>query len=599
MMLNVEAVDLGARGVRFPADQIGVVMAQPHVPIESLTNVEPFKFTNAAAGQQLALLQRTLAVARNANHGLARTHFTLFPEYSIPGLQGVQQINQVLNEAGWPTGSIVLGGCDALTQAEYAQLLAMPGTHVAADNAAERVQAGSWVNCAVIWVKGADGAVERWVQPKIHPAWEELDTVHQQMFAGRSIFLFQGLLENGVPFRFAVLVCFDWIAQVAQRRPSQWLLQALHEQANGNQLPLSWMFVVQRNPKPSHDTFLNAVQGFFDQTQFPNALRANTCLLFANTAGAAKPARAKRFGGASVVLSPQTLFSKPKCALTYANGGPNFRDGSTLLRDYLDVYFRERGACIHSFRLVNPSSIVAGAAGRTAPVENADVFPVGDDPEPRAPGGAVSAATKWFNDELDVVDNLGALYPAAPLALAVTGAQNSLVADLRTLNSQTVTNAVCMSADDSNGVNGDDWLGSESQALEHLVHSLSILSMPFPGMTVDVAPAHATIMIGAQPIDVLTIRGTTHEGCIRHSQKHVPNPRRHVLLISRDRDNTHWIKRFGNFLQPDTPGPEQERKITDPSPATLHLGYQNLLALYRDANTAIEIHAGINAELAA
>ena len=107
------------RGVSFPADPVGMVVAQPYVPDDGLTGAEPFKFTNAAAAQQLPVVQRTLTLSRERHHGLAKTHFTVFPEYSIPGLAGVQHIDVALNSADWPTGSVVLGGCDALTRAEY------------------------------------------------------------------------------------------------------------------------------------------------------------------------------------------------------------------------------------------------------------------------------------------------------------------------------------------------------------------------------------------------------------------------------------------------------------------------------------------------
>jgi hypothetical protein len=597
-MVHVEAVDLGARGVSFPSDRVGMVVAQPYVPDALLTTVEPFKLTAEAAARQLPIVQRTLNVSQERHHGLDKTHFTVFPEYTIPGLAGIQHIDGVLSGADWPTGSVVLGGCDALTSAEYSQLLANPRTHVAAPNAFHNVQPNQWVNCAIIWIK-SDTALERWVQPKLHPAWEEMDTLHQQMFPGCSVFLFHGALSNGVPFRFAVLVCFDWVATIEQFRPAQWLLQALQQQANGNQLPLSWMFVIQRNPKPSHSTFLTAVQDFFDQTKYPNALRSNTCLLFANTAGAGSPARVTRFGGTSLVMSPQALFAKPTAAATYANGGGRFREGSTLLNGFFDVYFRERGACIHTFRQVNPGSLIAGPAGRTAPIENAAVFSILDVSEPRAPGAPVPAAIKWMNDELDAVPRVAELYPSAPLAASINDVHTGLVAELRRVDSRTAANAVHLATQGANEPSGDDWSTKEAEALELVVHALSILSLPFQNPTVDAAPAHATITIGSQQVDVLAIRGTTHEGCMTHSKRHIPSPRRHVLLVSRDRDNTLWINRFGSFLRPETVSAGTERKFTDPSNFTLHLGYHNLLSLYRQAETAAAIEAGISAELAA
>jgi hypothetical protein len=103
-MVHVEAVDLGALGVTFPADRVGMVVAQPYIPDDGLTPAEPFKFTNGAAAQQLPVVERALTLSRERHHGLAKTHFTVFPEYSIPGLAGVQHIDLTLDSAAWPTG---------------------------------------------------------------------------------------------------------------------------------------------------------------------------------------------------------------------------------------------------------------------------------------------------------------------------------------------------------------------------------------------------------------------------------------------------------------------------------------------------------------
>ena len=46
-------------------------------------------------------------------------------------------------------------------------------------------------------------------------------------------------------------------------------LAAMQQQVAPGELSLSWFFVIQRNLKPSHDTFLSEVRGFFNQTVFP------------------------------------------------------------------------------------------------------------------------------------------------------------------------------------------------------------------------------------------------------------------------------------------------------------------------------------------
>lgn len=599
-MVHVETVDLAARGIHFPSDRVGMVIAQPHLPIESLTATEPYQCRPEARGQQLAALTRALAIAREPSHGAAKTHFTIFPEYSIPGLEGIGLIDAAVSAADWPNSTVIIGGTDALARAQYGQLLQADSTHVdAARNGADQVGADRWVNCAITWVKAADGTVERWIQPKLHPAWEEMNIAHQHMFCGSSVYMFKGRFENDAPFRFGTLVCFDWIASIAARKPFQWILNDLHQQADGNQLPLSWLFIIQRNKKPSHDTFLNGVNSFFNQVEFPNALRERACLVFANTGGKAVPGRANEFGACSVVSSPQSLFGRPACAPTFSSGGARFRDGSSLLANYKDVVFRERGACIHSFAQVNPGSLLAGPAGRSFAVEHAHVYSISGAPEPRAPAAAVPASIKWLNDELDVVASLSIPYHAAALAGAADIAHQSTITALRAISAQSATRAINLAAQESAVEHADEWDETESESLRHLVHTLDILGISFPQPTVDSDPAHAQVVIRNQPVDLLAIRGASHEACIEHSKKFVSNPQRQTLLVSRDHDNIKWHRRFGSFLEPVTPQPGQEPKITDPASGMLHLGYQNLLEIFLASPTATALGDGINAELAA
>lgn len=577
-----------------------MVIAQPHLPMTSLSAAEPYQCTEDAKPRQLAVLTETLAVSRALRHGAPKTHFTIFPEYSIPGLEGVGLIDNALRAGDWANGTIVIGGTDALTHAQYVELLQGDATHVdVARNGGDQVGPDRWVNCAITWVKSDDGTLERWIQPKLHPAWEEMNISHQHMFCGSSVYVFKGRLENGAPFRFGTLVCFDWIATVGTRMPFQWILSDLHQQADGNQLPLSWLFIIQRNKKPSHDTFLNGVSSFFNQTEFPNALRDRACLVFANAAGKAAPGRTGEFGGCSVVLSPQSLFEQPTCAPTFSSGGRRFRDGSNLLFNYKDVVFRERGACIHSFAQINPGSLVAGPAGRSVAVEHAHVCPILGTLEPRAPAAAVPASVKWLNDELDELPSLSVAYHAVSLAAQADAAHHTNVTALRSISPQSMTHAIKLAAQESTVTHADEWEATESEALRHLVHTLDILGVGFPPPTVSADPAHATVLINNELVDLLAIRGASHEACIEHSKAFLPNPQRQVLLVSRDHDNTAWQPRFGSFLQPVTPQPGQERNITDPSSGTLHLGYQNLLELFRGSATVAALAGGINADLAA
>ena len=205
---------------------------------------------------QLAALTRTLEIALEVPHGADRTHFTIFPEYSIPGLEGVARVQAALEAPNWPPGTIVLGGTDALHKQDFVTLANSPGTHIdGVNNALIRIAQDEWVNCGITWVKSADGTVERWLQPKLFPAWLEQDVTYQGMFRGNSVFEFRGPLDNGTQYRFCSLVCFDWIAEVAGQKPWRSVVEKLGQQATLLQaeLSLSWCFVIQCNRRPSFD----------------------------------------------------------------------------------------------------------------------------------------------------------------------------------------------------------------------------------------------------------------------------------------------------------------------------------------------------------
>ena len=597
--VHVETVDLSSRGVSFPADRVGMVIAQPYVPDESLTPTEPYQCTEQAKAQRLTVLSKTLEAARQARHGEDKTHFTIFPEYSIPGLDGIAFVEQLLNATEWPVGTVVIGGIDALNHTQYSELLRSEMTHVSAWNGADQVTADQWVNCAITWIKGDDGKLERWIQPKVHPAWEEMNISHQQMFQGRSIYLFKGLLNNRVPYRFGTVICFDWIATVGAKKTYQWLLAEVDREAGQYQLPLSWLFIIQRNPQPSHRTFLSQVDSFFNQTEYSNALRSGTSLVFCNTAGKATPGHAANFGGSSLVSSHQSGFIKPNCAPTFSGGGPRFRDGSDLLANYKDTFFRERGACIHSFAQINPSSLIAGPAGRSFAIENAHVFPLTDTPEPRAPRAAVPASVKWLHDELDELPSLSKQHPTAQLNQQADESHTRSVDALRTLPSQTVTRAVELATEESKKQNPDEWNRTQADALKHVVHTLDIVGIGFTLATGGANTAHAAVSINNTTIDLLAIRGNSHESCIKHSKQFLPHPRRQMLLVSRDSENMHWRRRFGSFLETESRVLDREHKITEPEGGFLHLGYRNLLDVFLQSTSPSGIGEAINTELVA
>src|SRR6266853_883488 len=115
-MVHIETVDLSPRNVTLPSDRVGMVIAQPHL---TLTREEPFRCTNESKLELLNVIRNTLAVSRQARHGAAKTHFTIFPEYSIPGREGLELVEEALGADEWPPGTIVIGGTDALSKPEF------------------------------------------------------------------------------------------------------------------------------------------------------------------------------------------------------------------------------------------------------------------------------------------------------------------------------------------------------------------------------------------------------------------------------------------------------------------------------------------------
>lgn len=608
-MVHIETVDLSARGLTLPNDRVGMVIAQPHF---TLTPAEPFQIRAELRQQQLDLVSRTLDIARAAAHGAPRTHFTIFPEFSIAGLQGVAAIDAILQAANWPERTVVIGGVDGLERADYLALIEAPNTFVHAANGADRLAADQWVNCAVIWVKGANNLVERWIQPKIYPSRPENNAQFQRMFRGGAVYLFKGFYETGgAAYRFSSLVCFDWIATVDASKPWQWLLGSMHNEGVPlmASLPLTWMFIIQHNEQPNHATFLGEFADFYDPNQYPSASRQGTCVVFANNAGAEKPGRINSYGCTSLIFPQTATFTTTDCSMTHSNGGPRFR-GNNLVHPHRDVFFREGGACIHSFIQVNPASIIPGAAGQRIPVENPFVYPI--DPaatDPRTPGGVVPGAVKWLNDTLDGIECLSIPYQARPLATAVAATHLLNVHDLRTKAAAPATKLLRLSnpsfvkelpGPPARSVlkHADEWNAPEIESFTHVVHTLDIFRVGFPDTTSNTSGAHAEATIQGKPVEILAVRGATHDQNLKHADRHLPLPRRQLVIVSRDVHNAPLSSRDGTIFRTKPAGNPSRVKFNDPGYNRFYLGFQELLTDFMGANNPAELEGGICARLA-
>lgn len=596
-MVDVVEVDFEALGVRLPRGEVAMVVAQPHVVF---VHQEPFTWAAAERQRALECIDDTLAVSRSCPHGADRTHFTVFPECTLPGLEGVDRITAAMQAPDWPTETIIIGGVDGLTKAQFTELVQRPNTtYDAVGNRLDRIQAHQWVNCVVTWAKLPTGDVCSWVQPKLSPAWVELNVEYMSMYRGRSIYVFKGIHSNAdAPYQFATLLCFDWIGSADAKRMWAWLLEGIGIRAGqfGGMLPLTWLFVAQCNPAPSHASFMSQVGPFFDPAQFPRVTRDDTCLVMANVAGKAAPGKAEQFGQSAVIVT-QSRFSRPACMPTYGNGGTPQR-GADFLENFRDAIFRERGACIHSFLVIHPSTLPPGSAGRRFALREPTVHPFNGVDDPRAPGAAVPAVVKWINDELDDPSkSLAAKHTNLPLAAVAGAAHQRAVVQLRTLKAEGLGNTVNFASLTARKSTPDEWKSGEGVAVQHLLHTFSILDLAQYPATFHGNGAQATIMKDEISLEVIAVIGGSHEDCDKHVLDCLPAHKGQLVVVSRDEDNTSWDPRFKSIFDQDHDKASNEAKFTQPTSAIIRIGYRDLLDAYRNATNENELKEALDAKL--
>ncbi len=596
-MVAVVEVDLGALGVRLPRGEVAMVIAQPHVVF---VPQEPFTWAPAERERALECIDDTLAVSRSRPHGAEKTHFTVFPECTLPGLEGVDRITAAMQAVDWPTETVVIGGVDGLTKAQFTELVQRPNTtYDVVGNCLDRVQEHQWVNCVVTWAKLPTGDVRSWVQPKLSPAWVELNVEYLSMYRGRSIYVFKGVHSNAdAPYQFATLLCFDWIGSTDAKRIWEWLLEGIGTRAAqfGGILPLTWLFIAQCNPAPSHASFMGQVGPFFDPAHFPRVTRDETCLVMANVAGKEAPGKAEKFGQSAVIVT-QNRFSRPECMPTYGNGGAAQRGGD-FLENFRDAVFRERGACIHSFLVIHPSTLPPGSAGRRFAMREPTVHPFNGVDDPRASGGAVPAVVKWINDELDEPSkSLAAKYMHLPLTAAADAAHQRTVSELRTLAAAALSNTVKFACLTAGKGTPDEWNAGEGNAVKHLLHTFSILDVAQYPATFHGNGAQATIMKGETSLEVIAVMGASHEDCDKHVLDSLPAHRGQLIVVSRDEDNNPWDQRFTSIYDQVPDEASTEVKITQPTSAIIRIGYREVLDAYRSAANENELKEALDAKL--
>ena len=499
-MVGVEVISVD---LRMPSDHVCVVAMQPFIQLHSL-NEEPFRWSDDATGQQLEAIRRTLACARVGLEGRPAS-FTLFPEYSVPGIAGATGIDEAVTSGAWPNNSVVIAGVHGITKSEYGDLCDALAVRVSPSCEPDAIPDDQWVNSCLTWIADREGTV----------------------------YVFECRYEpDGYPCRFVTFMCFDWVASLAGAAVCDEVLDRLNDKWAGSPKPLHWVFVIQHNPEPNHPSFLGSTYRFLtDVNAFPFVERKEAIVLHANTAVSALPARAGQRGFSACVFSPSAQLDCDSCRPTVCMQAGSLR-GTDMLGRCKDVVFREMGECIHVFGVRVPRFVTPDARDRTYPLTCAQVHPASETTDPRLCGGPVPAAVKWLNDALDCM--------SAPSETTLAGCalqreaevtESAVVDAMRTADGRTahtcVNWAACsfsqgrLSRDGGRCRNADRWAQPETDALEHVVHSLTSLGLTYE-LEIAGAALHGALRSDSGCVQVVAIRGETHEDCRRHYDSVAP-----------------------------------------------------------------------------
>lgn len=597
-MVEIVEIELD---VQLPIDNVGVVAMQPFV---ELSDTEPFRWGSESSIRQIDRVVRTLEIASEASHGCNKTHFTILPEYAIPGLEGVARIQGHVSSASWAEGTIVIGGVHGLNTDEYATLCEDDMTQVSGNNSSDAVRAAEWVNCCVVWVKEQDGVLRRWIQPKMAASWPERNVTSQNMFSGKSVFLFKCEFENGIEFRFLVLICFDWIGRVGSNEGIWQILCAINRRwQDSGRRDINLSIIVQHNDEPNHHSFLeNARDYFVKRTELPFVNRDAGVLLFANTAGGHFPGKYQTHGYTSLVFSPSAPFDTNACPPSYATITKKLRATESLGRCQ-DVLFRERGASIHSFRFRFPQFVNLDQADRCLPIPEAIVHPIeADSDDLRTPNMPVPASVKWINDQLDDIVSILERHSDNPLEGLLSEAHQEVSAKLRGCGDgvlrKYVEVAVCnydkwLSIGERKLHKVDDWNENEKQALETVLHCLGIIGA-CRDLEICSSGIHAVIRKGTDVFDIAVVSGgETHEQCFEHAEPHLVDQQRFYVVITSDIHDFPYEKRSSSIFEPGETVTDKGPKITDPRSRFIHCGYQGIKNSCFQSGDADELDRGL------
>ena len=548
--------------VTFPSNSVRMLIAQPFLEFLQPPQ-EPFPLSPACNAGLLQAIDNIFDVAR-----LSRPHFIIFPEFSLPGIEGVQKVFEHLQSANISSPAVVIAGVSGLCPKEYEQICTLPWMIPPEDIISPAVvPKAQWVNTSVTFVKGDDGSISAFIQPKISPSWAELNTHHGSMFKGSIVRMFRAQFDNHVACRFFSLLCFDWVGRDNGAVVLDTLLSQLNAQyqQGGSQQSVQWVFVLQHNPSPNHYTFLNTASGFLTHVAaHPFVVRTHAAIVMASTASSKKPIRTgPQHGFSSLIFSPVAPFETKGCLPTFATQSTRLR-GTASLGTCKDAVFREMGECVHEVEVRVPNFITVDPTDRTPPFVEAKTYPFsGVVVDARIPGLPVPAVVKWANDELDGVPDLPTKYFAGnPLEAPLRDAQSAVVTGYRKLSSQDLAfriDGACASHADKSKFSGDPagdvdtkWDKEEENGLYHVVQTLTLVGS-VAKLNVERSQLHARC--DSTGIEITAVIGPTHAECVNSFKRLAERTHSPIVLVTRDDNNVRHL-------------PKESETFTDPRPGT-------------------------------
>lgn len=599
-MIQINEIEIN---ITLPTNGIGMVLMQPYPELN--TNSEPFCWLASKRNDQITRIVRTLNLAKQEDHGCEKTHFTIFPEYSVPGLIGIETIENILKENKWKNGTIIIAGIDGLNKQEYSKLINQNQAFVHPHNTPDNIPENEWVNCCITWVKNDDGELMKYIQPKLCPNWIESNITSHSMFHGNSVNIFKASFTNDTDCYFFSLICFDWIGQI-EKQMGIW--EVLSKINSKREILLHFLFVLQLNSKPNNKEFLVSTENFFTmRTKSAKVHRDNCTVVFANNAGSSCPGISSNSGCSSFICKPDSGHSANCCAPGFATYTTKLRKSDNLGR-CVDALLRESGACIHSINLNHPALLNLGVAARSRLLKKAITHPIDNKiNDPRIAGTEVPASVKWVNDKIDSIIPITDNRFGQDITDNIINNHEVLSSEIRGKREEFIRANINNSIVDykSNkdkwihigGVrpieNVDYWDELEENALNYILKSSSILKS-FLDLSSGNCSFHAIIKYKDDVFYLLTVAGRQHEDCLEYAKEKFLqagiNEQIKLIVVTIDKNSSRWFNKFNKYNELSLDS------FTNPINSN-HTGFQNLFEACIFSNNLKELNDKIKEEL--